>query len=278
MKISPNNFQRRRRSRVAFTLLEIMIAISIFALVMVAIYSSWSSILKGSRIGMKAAAEVQRTRVAMRALEESLASAVMYVDNAKYYHFSTDTSGDNAYISFVARLPSSFPGSGLFQDQDMRRVTFYVEKGNLMLAQSTLLEATKKIGNPYTIPLAPNVALFDMEFYDGVANKWFAEWISTNQLPRMVRVALAFGDKNDLSRKPENMTIRSIYLGGVAITRQGAGVLGGSGQGLAPMLRQPRPNLLRQNDDDKFCGWDLPESFRGGVTFGAKERSSMFPE
>ena len=213
MKISPNNFQHRWRARAAFTLLEVMIAITLFTLVMIAIYSSWSSILKGSRIGMKAAAEVQRTRVAMRALEESLASAVMYVDNAKYYHFSTDTSGDNAYITFVARLPASFPGSGLFQDQDMRRVTFYVEKGNLMLAQSTLLEATKKIGNPYTIPLAPNVALFDMEFYDGVANKWFAEWISTNQMPRMVRVALAFGDKNDLSRKPENMTIRSIFLG-----------------------------------------------------------------
>ena len=278
MRISPSNFQQRWRVRAAFTLLEVMIAITIFTLVMVAIYSSWSAVLKGSRIGMKAAAEVQRTRIAMRALEESLASAVMYVDNAKYYHFSSDTSGDNAYITFVARLPSSFPGSGLFQDQDMRRVTFYVDKGNLMLAQTTLLEATKKIGNPYTIALAPNVALFDMEFYDGIANKWFAEWISTNQLPRMVRVALAFGDKNDLSRKPENMTIRSVYTGGFAITRTGGAVGGGSGQQLAGVLRQPRPGILQKNDDDKFCGWDLPEGFRSGVSFGAKERSSMFPE
>jgi hypothetical protein len=224
---------------------------------------------------MKAAAEVQRTRIAMRALEESLSSAVMYVDNAKYYHFSTDTSGDNAHISFVARLPMSFPGSGLFQDQDLRRVTFYVDKGNLMLAQSPLLEATKKIGNPYTIALAPNVALFDMEFYDGVANKWFAEWISTNQLPRMVRVALAFGEKNDLSRKPENMTLRSIFMGGVAITRGGPGVMGGSGQGLQ---RVPRAAMnLRRDEDEKFCGWDLPENFRSGATFGSKERSSLFP-
>jgi hypothetical protein len=245
---------------------------------MIAIYSSWSAILRGSRTGMKAAAEVQRTRIAMRALEESLSSAVMYVDNAKYYSFSTDTSGDSAYLSFVARLPASFPGSGLFQDQDMRRVTFYVENGNLMLAQSPILEATKKIGQPYTIALAPHVALFDMEFYDGVANKWFAEWISTNQLPRMVRVALAFGEKNNLVRRADNMTLRSIFLGGVAITRAGGGVMGGSGQGLAGTLRNPRPNLLRKDEDEQFCGWNLPESFRGGVNFGAKERNSFFPE
>jgi type II secretion system protein J len=277
MNLAISNSHRSWRRRAAFTLLEIMIAMTIFTLIMVAIYSTWSAILKGSRIGMKAAAEVQRTRIAMRALEESLASAVMYVDNAKYYHFSTDTSGDNAYITFVARLPMSFPGSGLFHDQDLRRVTFYVDKGNLMLAQSPILEATKKIGQPYTIAIAPNVALFDMEFYDGVANKWFAEWISTNQLPRMVRVALSFGEKNDLSRRPENMTIRSVFLGGVAITRAGAGVLGGSGQGLAPMLRTPRAPL-RKDEDDQFCGWDLPENFRGGVTFGSRERSSLFPE
>lgn len=262
----------------AFTLIEVMIAISIFMLVMVAIYSSWSAIMRGSRVGLKAAAEVQRTRIAMRAIEESLASAVMYVDNAKYYHFDSDTSGDHAYISFVARLPSSFPGSGLFQDQDLRRVTFFVKEGNLMVAQSPVLEATKKIGEPYTIALAPDVSLFDMEFYDGVANKWFAEWISTNQLPRMVRVALAFGKNNQNVRRPENMTIRSILLGGVAITRSGAGVMGGSGQGLVQAYRN---NMLRPgpaNKDEEFCGGTLPENFRGGVSFGSKERSSLFPE
>lgn len=269
-----------KTSRSAFTLIEIMIAITIFALVLIAIYSSWSAVMRGSRTGMKAAAEVQRTRIAMRAMEEALASAVMYVDNARYYSFATDTSGDNAYITFVARLPSSFPGSGLFHDQEMRRVTFYVKDGNLMLAQSPVMEATKKIGEPYTIPLAPNVSMFDMEFYDGVANKWYAEWISTNQLPRQIRVALAFGKNNENLRRPENMTIRSISLAGAAITRAGAGVMGGSGQGLIPALRNPapRPTGFGPAQVDEFCGWSLPESFRNGTTFGSKNRSSYFPE
>jgi len=263
-----------------FTIIEIMIAISIFALVMVAIYSTWSAVLKGSRIGIKATTEVQRMRVSVRALEEAIGSAVMFVDNAKYYTFATDTSGSTAYISFVARLPDSFPGSGLFGDQEVRRVCFYVQDGNLMLRQAPLLEATKKIGKPYEIALAPNVSVFDMEFYDGQANKWFAEWVSTNQLPRMVRIALSFSP-NTQGRRPENITIRSIPLSGFAITRSGAGVMGGSGNGLAPNLRNNMPvgNPFKVENDN---AWDpenllLPSSYRSGGNFGNKQSNPLFP-
>lgn len=278
MKTGPKNF------RAAFTLIEIMVAIGIFAMVMVAIFSSWSAILRGSRAGMKAAAEVQRTRIAVRAIEEAFASAVMFMDNAKYYHFSSDTSGDHAYVTFVARLPASFPGSGLFGDQEVRRVCFYVEDGNMMLSQGPLLEATKKIGKPYTIALAPGVTLFDMEFYDGLANKWFAEWISTNQLPKMVRVALSFSPKPD-RHKPETITIRSIPLAGVSISRQGAGLPGGSGNALAGTLRNMRsapagPASPRSGmgDDEPWEAY-IPKggAYRSGGNFGVKSRNALFP-
>jgi type II secretion system protein J len=269
-----------RSRRAGFTLIEIMIAITIFALVMAAIYSTWSSVLRGSRVGMKAATEVQRMRVSIRALEEAIGSAVMYVDNAKYYTFATDTSGSTAYISLVARLPASFPGSGLFGDQELRRVCFYVQDGNLMLRQAPLLEATKRIGKPYEIALAPNVSVFDMEFYDGVANKWYAEWMSTNQLPKMVRIALSFSP-NTQGRRPESITIRSIPLAGVAITRGGAGVMGGSGNGLAPNLRNSigSPAARAHGEDD---AWDpenllLPSTYRSGAGFGNKSSNPLFP-
>jgi general secretion pathway protein J len=279
--LPPREREKRRRTR-GFTIIEIMLAISIFTLVMIAIYSTWSAVMRGSRIGMKAATEVQRMRIATRALEESIGSAVMYVDNAKYYTFATDTSGDNAYLSCVARLPSSFPGSGLFGDQQLRRVCFYVQDGNLMLRQAPLLEATKKIGKPYEIALAPNVTVFDMEFYDGMANKWFAEWMSTNQLPKSIRIALSFSP-NTQGRRPENITIRTIPLGGFAITRGGAGVMGGSGNALAPNLRNNLPMMgggARSKADDN--AWDpenllLPESYRSGPSFGNKTSNPLFP-
>jgi hypothetical protein len=140
--------------------------------------------MRGTRIGLSAAAEVQRTRIAIRSLEESLAGAVMYTDNPLYYGFFADTIGEFGYLSFVARLPESFPGSGLFPGRPLRRVTFRVdEKRNLLLSQSGLLDIGE---TPYTITLAPNTAVFQMEFYNPRVNEWIPEWIATNALPNLV--------------------------------------------------------------------------------------------
>jgi type II secretion system protein J len=271
--------RRLLREKGGFTLIEIMIAISIFMMVMVAIYSSWSAIMHGSRVGMAAAAEVQRTRVALRALEEGLASAVIYSANGKYYHFATDLSHDHAYINFVARLPSSFPGSGKFGDNDLRRVCFYVKDGNLMLAQSPLLEATKRIGKPYTIPLAPNVSMFDMEFYSFQEKKWFAEWNSTNTLPQMVRVAIGF-TTGDGYTKSQRVTIRSIPLTAMAITPAGGGLPGGSGNSMAPNLAQQVFKPIAPGattEADELWSALLPDDFRAGAHYRTKDRNSLFP-
>ena len=62
----------KRRGVMAFTLLEVLIALAIFLLLIVGIYASWSQILRATRVGLEAAADNQRKRVAMRALEQSL--------------------------------------------------------------------------------------------------------------------------------------------------------------------------------------------------------------
>ncbi len=67
-----------------FTLVEILIAMGIFSLVLAAIYSSWTAILRASKVGTEAAAAVQRARMAARTIEESLNSAVSYAANQSY--------------------------------------------------------------------------------------------------------------------------------------------------------------------------------------------------
>jgi type II secretion system protein J len=215
---------RRYRSKeaqiAAFTMIEVLLAISIFSMVMVAIYSSWSAIMRGSVIGGKAAAEVQRTRITMQAINQALGSAVIYADNAKYYSFFADTGKDYAWLSFVARLPESFPGSGLFQGQEVRRVIFEVNSdGTLLLKQKALLESLEPGQEPYTIKLAPKVSIFAMQFFDARKNDWVPEWMFTNQLPRMVRIAIGFGEKGG---KSDNVTIRTIQMGAATIARIGA--------------------------------------------------------
>jgi prepilin-type N-terminal cleavage/methylation domain-containing protein len=271
-----------RLGRRGFTMLEVMLAIGIFGFVMVAIYSCWSSIMRGTRIGLTAAAEVQRTRIAIRSLEEALGGAVMYSDNPIYYGFYADTAGDFAYLSFVARLPESFPGSGLFPGQTMRRVTFRVDdKRNLLLTQSTLLDVSEA---PYTITLAPKTAVFALEFYNPRMNEWIPEWIATNALPSLVRVAMDFGDK-----KKDSVTIRSIPLTAFAISRgmaaaQGQpqvppganpGMQAGSGAGdqRGPADRRNRGNeairVNRGSGSGGSRGGGMPSAgFLGGGGFG----------
>jgi prepilin-type N-terminal cleavage/methylation domain-containing protein len=188
-----------------FTLLEIMLAVAIFAGVMMAIHSCWSAILRGSKAGIDAAAEAQRKRVAVRSLEESLGSAQFFAQNPHYYALLTDTSGEFAAISLVARLSASFPGSGLFESQPVRRISFSVESSNqarnqLLMRQQSLLDPPDASTEPYVIVLGENVNLFELEFFDGRALEWLPEWNDTNQIPKLIRFSLGFGEPRQLER------------------------------------------------------------------------------
>src|SRR5262249_17985393 len=109
--------------RAGFTLIEIMVAMAIFGLVMVAIYSTWSAVIRASRICQTVAAQVQRERIAGRVLEDSLTCAQSYASDLKHYGFVM-VNGADPQLSFVAHLPGSFPRSGKFSDYSVRRVTF----------------------------------------------------------------------------------------------------------------------------------------------------------
>jgi len=212
----------KARTQRAFTLVEIMIALAIFVVVMIAIYSSWSSILRGSRIGLEAAAEAQRSRVAVRALENSLVSLEMFQANIRHYYFFADTSGDFASLSFVARLPQSFPRSGDFGDQVVRRLAFTVEPGTnsenvLVLRQNPILFDPSVDEEENPLVLGRNVRVFTLEFWGPRSKDWEPEWLYTNQLPNLVRFTLGFGQPNQKILKPEEVVTRVVTLSAVSI-------------------------------------------------------------
>jgi type II secretion system protein J len=186
------------RQPVGFTLIEVLIAIGILSLVIASIYSTWTAILRASKSGQTAAAAVQRTRIVVRLLEDSLSSAQCFGANVGYYGFIAE-NGDEASLSFVARLSRSFPRSGRFGDLDVRRVTFAVQPGsgggrNLVLRQTPLVMDTDEDETEHPIVLAKNVKEFSMEFWDNRLNDWVDEWKQTNQLPRLITFNLRFAD------------------------------------------------------------------------------------
>ena len=216
----------RVNARAGFTILEILIAVAIFGMVITAIHASWSAILRSARVGRDAAADLQRARIASRTLEDALIASVMFTASAPLYPFLADTSGDFAALSFVSRLPPSFPGSGYFGDQVVRRVQFTIEADpeggrELVLRQMALLQTNVHGEKEHTIVLARDVQAFMVEFcmQRGTGYEWVNEWRMTNQLPKQVRFALAFGKPTDGSGKPRTVATRTVSLPSVAVPR-----------------------------------------------------------
>jgi prepilin-type N-terminal cleavage/methylation domain-containing protein len=193
----------------AFTLIEIMVAIGVLGGLMVAIFASWQAIVRSSQIGITAAVEAHRNRVAVRALTDALTSSVIYEANMPYYAFLTDTTETYAAFSLVSRLPSSFPGSGLFFDQPVRRVTFSVEPTNnvhqLIMRQNPILAPLEEGQEPYPMVLAKNVGQFTLEFL----HIRTGEWPYTNQIPPMMRFTLGFVSPES-GKVDENRLIKRI--------------------------------------------------------------------
>ena len=202
----------KHRSPAGFTLVEILMAMAIFGLVLAAIYGSWSAILRASRTGLEAAAQAQRERVAIHAIEDALTSARSFGADLQHYSFVAE-NGSEATLSFVARLPKSFPRGGKFGDLDVRRVTFSVENGpgshrQLVLRQSPILMEFDEDEKEHPLVLAKNVKDLLLEFWNANANEWVEEWSQSNSLPKMVKVTLRLADPNQayVSSQQEEIT------------------------------------------------------------------------
>jgi len=177
-----------------YTLLEVMLAMAIFSLIMVAIYSTWIGIVKASTTGQSAAIAAQRQRTALHVIEEALSGAQLFVANPNYYSFAPETEGKTS-LSFVACLGEDFPRSGKFSGWPMRRVTFSLEAGKdgqkqLLLRQNPILMDMSDDEKIKPVVLARDVKLFKMQFWDDQDHAFKDEWLETNQLPKMVEVTL----------------------------------------------------------------------------------------
>lgn len=220
----------RRKTKIdvsAFTVLEVMVAVFLFALILTMLYSTWRLIFQSTNAAIRSTTDTQRARMAMRTVEDALVSATMFAGNPRLYFFQADTSGQFAAISFAADLSDSFPNSGYFGGEKVRRVSFYVPSGteDLVLEQSSLLANLEVGGTPSSITLAKEVSLFQLEFWDGQQRDYVNEWLSTNQLPVVVRVTLGFGHTR-APNQPAQVVTRIVRLPTVAVPREAQGVIG----------------------------------------------------
>lgn len=240
----------------AFTLLEIMVALALLGVLIVAVYSSWFSIVKGSAAAARAADTGQRSRIAMAEVRDALLCSVMYAQNVRYYAFDVSADGDYSDISFTAHLPKSFLRSRKFDGADVRRVNFTIEDGQdgkkqLVLRQNVLLMDPDKdeVDNP--VILAHDVSQFIVEFIDPKSGDWISDWAYTNQLPAKVRVTLTIGDKN--SGAAQESMVSTVALPAQTVRPEWQAPMGAFNPGgVGPPPAQNNPNNPQQQPNQNL--------------------------
>ena len=182
-----------------------MIAMTIFTLVMAAIYSSWDLIWRAARVSQSAAAQVQRQRVAIHTIEDALTCIQSFQASMKYYSFVVDEGVP--LLKFTSRLPDNFPRNGKFGDLNVRQLTFTLEPppnpGNifsvdsserdLVLRQRPILLDLDLDEQQRPLVLARYVQSFKVECWDTNQAEWVTEWDNTNSIPPLIRVDLVLG-------------------------------------------------------------------------------------
>lgn len=255
---------RARSQPSAFTLLEVMLAISILSVVLAAVYSNWTGIIRAKKVAVEAASIAQRERMAMRVIEEALSSAQLFVANLDYYRFTNEVNfGEASTFSFVTRLPEAFPRSGKFGAFDVRRVTFSLETGGdrrsklLVMRQNPILMEMDEDERVHPVVLARNVKLFKQEYFDAAMDDWVEEWVQTNQLPKLVRISLQlnYGEGN-VVREGE-LVMREIGVPSVGVqpgwqvpTPSGGGAKPDTGGRRQQQIPGPTPNPSRKPQAD----------------------------
>jgi prepilin-type N-terminal cleavage/methylation domain-containing protein len=240
----------------AFTLIEVMVAVAIFAMLVSAVYATWVLILKSSRVAQEAAAQVQRQRIAIRTIEDSLTCIQSFQASMQYYAFGV-TNGDHPSLTFVARVPDIFPRNGRFGDFNLRRLTFTVEPAataaggsdaetDLVLRQNPMLMDMDPDEQATPLVLARNVKDFVVECWDTNTLDWSDEWDDTNSIPPMIRVKLTLGgNATDTSSTAPTLSITreiavpSGTLQRVAQTGSVVPVNGAGGGANVPGIRIP---------------------------------------
>lgn len=220
-----------KRKRFAFTLIEVMLAIALFSVVMGAMFATWRAIIGASQASQYAAAEAQRVRVTLACLEQSLTYTEKYIANERIYWFDFK-NGSDGYLSFVSHLPDNFPRSGRFGGIQLRRVEFFIRRGDeggnelAMRQRAILQDEFDKDEREYPLVLMKNIKSMVTETWDEKKKDWSdRDWeeTGTNQIPKKIRIAITTqnlknsfqgGDEYTLIIKPASVGVQPAWQGG----------------------------------------------------------------
>tara|TARA_B100001123_G_C15317012_1_gene1026498 strand:+ start:1840 stop:3096 length:1257 start_codon:yes stop_codon:yes gene_type:complete len=194
---------RANRYKFGYTLVEALVAVVILSLIILVVYSSWFAVLDASENGTLAAKNAHQERMAMRAIEDALASPVWYESQSEET-IKVRHTGRFSSLKTLSRVPPDFWGARELGAHPLRRIEFFTEKApsgdvQLIMEQQALPNGTNSPQSHRTI-LLPRVKNFLVEIQEKKPNEttdgWVTSWHKTNALPSLVRVSLAESEQS----------------------------------------------------------------------------------
>ncbi|MGA0369756.1 MAG: PulJ/GspJ family protein [Kiritimatiellia bacterium] len=188
------------RKRRGFTLLEVLLALSILSVMGLMIFGSFRSLVDSTLTAEKALDELHLTAHVARQITESLRSAVFFGSDPRRYtfRFEQGTGSPRAdKLSWVthsgAFLPPDYP-----TPEGLNRIELTVqdldgERGLTARAFSSLYDPESEEAEevePWMISTA--IKGLELHFYDMGEQDWTDDWERDNQLPTFLILTLYF--------------------------------------------------------------------------------------
>jgi general secretion pathway protein J len=196
----------RARAR-GMTLLEVMVSITILAMIALLIYGAFDSMARGKKAEGMRADRAREGREALLRITRELSSAYLSVHNplntalvTRLTAFVASSSSSFDRVDFTAFAHQRFERDA--KESDQAEVGYFVvrdpdnvEKMDLVRREQTPIDLEPKRGGVVNV-LAENVEEFDLKYLDPMTGQWLDAWDTTQvsgqpgRLPLEIKITL----------------------------------------------------------------------------------------
>jgi len=193
----------RNGMRAGFTLVEVLLAVTILSLVMVGVYGIWSASLKAWKRGGEATEVFQRQRVVMETLTQLAQSAVYFGASPELYAIiGAKNPGLGDSVSFVTASDAFLPPSE-GNDIGMRRVIISLERDDYQRTYLAIVnqpalsvkDSSKQELQAHVVSM--DVSGFFVRYLDPRDGDWYEKWEDPNVIPSAMEFTVVFGQPGD---------------------------------------------------------------------------------
>lgn len=202
--------RRTNKSLVGLTLIEVMVAIAVFSMVSITIWTATSQTARTRDIVMAVHDRNHQVRAALEMIKRDLSSAFLsrHVGLNEPSHetiFLGRDHGDEDRVDFAAFTHERRYFNA--KESDQCEVAYFVAddkeirgQKNLVRRESAVMDLDALEGGQY-LTLVENVAAFQLSYFDLEMNDWKDNWDTTDEtadmdlLPPQVRIKLVIYDR-----------------------------------------------------------------------------------